>query len=69
MKKNTIFTNLIIIYFILGLLFAIVYAIYYKWPYLSFLSPGFYAVAATWPLQTLGFISDLQTYGLAGKPI
>jgi len=69
MSKEKIVTNIAIIYFILGLIFAILYAIYYHWEVLSFLSPGFYAVVLSWPFQTPGFISDLTYYGLTGKPI
>ncbi|MBI4038167.1 hypothetical protein HY387_00735 [Candidatus Daviesbacteria bacterium] len=69
MTKEKIITNLAIIYFVIGLLFAIFFAIYYKWPPLSFLSPGFYAVLISWPLQTPGFANDFLIYGLAGKPI
>lgn len=69
MKKERLITNLAIIYFLVGLIFATAFAIYYKWEILSFLSPGFYAVVLSWPLQVPGFISDLQTFGLAGKPI
>jgi len=64
MKKEKLLTNFAIVYFILGLFFATIFAIYYKWEALSFLSPGFYAVVLTWP-----FLQDFLTYGLAGKPI
>lgn len=56
-----------IIYFVTGLIFAIIYALFYHWPGLSFFSPGFYAVVLTWPIQLPGFVLDLQYYGLAGK--
>ena len=69
MSKEKIVTNLTIAYFVIGLLFATCFAIYYKWPALSFLSPGFFAVVFTWPMQAIGFMGDLLTYGLAGKPI
>lgn len=69
MKKDKLITNLAIIYFLVGLIFATGFAIYYKWGILAFLSPGFYAVVATWPFQIPGLVYDLQTYGLAGKPI
>ncbi|MDD5416029.1 MAG: hypothetical protein PHE48_03450 [Candidatus Daviesbacteria bacterium] len=52
-----------------GFVFAVAFAIYYRWPYLSFLSPGFYSVILTWPLQAIGFTKDFIMYGLAGKPI
>lgn len=69
MSKEKIVTNLAIIYFVVGLLFATGFAVYYKWPALSFLSPGFFAVVFSWPLQAIGFVGDLLNYGLAGKPI
>lgn len=69
MKKEKIVTNVAVIYFVVGVIFAIAFAIYYKWPPLSFLSPGFFAVVFTWPLQAIGFVRDLLTYGLSGKPI
>lgn len=68
MKKTKLLTNIAIVYFLIGLLFASGFALYYKWTALAFLSPGFYAVVLSWPLQIPGFIFDLQTYGLAGKP-
>lgn len=69
MKKEKLLTNLAIMYFIFGLIFAIVFALYYRWELGSFLTPGFYMVVITWPLQSVGFIQDLLTYGFAGKPI
>ncbi|MBI3109904.1 hypothetical protein HYZ06_02575 [Candidatus Daviesbacteria bacterium] len=69
MSKEKLVTNLAIVYFVIGLLFATSFAVYYKWSPLSFLSPGFFAVVFTWPLQAIGFVGDLLTYGLAGKPI
>lgn len=57
------------IYFILGLIFAFSFAIYYKWTPLSYFSPGFYAVILSWPYQAIGFVNDLTFYGFAGKPI
>ncbi len=69
MKKEKLIANIAMIYFILGLVFATLFALYYKWTIGSFLSPGFYAVVLTWPLQAIGFIGDLSYYGLAGKPI
>lgn len=64
-----ILSRITILYFILGLIFTTFYAIYYKWVALAFLSPGFYTVMISWPFQTPGFVYDLITYGLAGKPI
>ncbi len=58
-----------IVYFIIGLFFAISYALFYHWSILSFFSPGFYAVILSWPIQIPGFISDFQVYGLAGKAL
>lgn len=63
-KKISIFA---IIYFVIGFFFAIFYAVFYHWPALSFLSPGFYAVVLTWPIQIPGFVSDFSYYGFAGK--
>lgn len=65
-KKISVF---FIIYFLLGILFAISFAIYYHWEILGYFSPGFYAVVFTWPYQAIGFVKDLMYYGLAGKPI
>lgn len=56
-----------IIYFLTGLVFAVTYAWFYHWGPLSYFSPGFYFVVATWPFQIIGFITDFQTYGLTGK--
>jgi len=69
MKKDKLIANLAILYFIVGLIFATGYAAYYKWTALAFLSPGFYAVALSWPFQIPGFFHDLVNFGLAGKPI
>lgn len=69
MKKSAILSSIAIAYFMLGFIFAIAFALYYRWPFISFLSPGFYSVIITWPMQALGFINDLLVYGLAGKPI
>ena len=69
MSKEKIVTNIAIIYFMLGLIFATLFAIYYRWEVLSFLSPGFYAVVLSWPYQAIGLIRDLLYYGLTGKPI
>lgn len=69
MSKEKIIGNLAISYLLLGLVFATLFAIYYKWSGLSFLSPGFFAVVFSWPIQAPGMIRDLLYYGLAGKPI
>ncbi|MDO8498467.1 MAG: hypothetical protein Q7S44_01655 [bacterium] len=65
-KKLTTFA---IIYFIIGLVFAISFALFYHWPGRSFFSPGFYVVVLTWPIQIPGYLSDFQIYGLAGKTL
>lgn len=54
-------------YFVLGFVFALIYAYFYHWPPLSIFSPGFYAVMLTWPFQLPGLIWDFQYYGPAGK--
>lgn len=69
MSKEKIFSAIAIIYFMLGFIFTIGFAVYYRWSPLSFLSPGFYSVILTWPFQAIGFTNDLLYYGLAGKPI
>ena len=69
MDKQKLISNLSIIYFIVGLIFALSFAIYYKWQGLALLSPGFFSVVFTWPIQVPGMVSDLLYYGLAGKPI
>ncbi len=69
MNKEKILSKVAVGYFMVGFVFAIVFAIYYKWPTLSFLSPGFYSVIVTWPFQAIGFINDLLVYGLAGKAV
>lgn len=69
MAKDKLISTIAIVYFMLGFVFAIAFAIYYRWSTLSFFSPGFYSVIFTWPFQILGFISDLLSYGLPGKPI
>lgn len=69
MSKEKVLSTIAIIYFMLGFVFAVAFAIYYRWPYLSFLSPGFYSVILTWPFQAIGFAKDLMLYGLSGKPI
>lgn len=69
MKKENLISNIAIVYFIFGFIFAVCFAIYYRWPFIAFLSPGFYSVIFTWPIQAIGFFGDLLNYGLAGKPI
>jgi hypothetical protein len=69
MIKSRLFSSLAIAYFMFGFVFAIFFAVYYKWSFLSFLSPGFYSVILTWPYQAIGFVNDLLNFGLAGKPI
>ncbi len=69
MKKSSILSTIAIGYFMVGFVFAAFFALYYKWPFISFLSPGFYMVILTWPYQAIGFVNDLLIYGLAGKPI
>lgn len=69
MKKEKIVSTLAVIYFMVGFVIAILFALYYKWSYLSFLSPGFYSVILSWPYQLIGFVRDFWNYGLAGKPI
>ncbi|MDO8573841.1 MAG: hypothetical protein Q7R77_03760 [Candidatus Daviesbacteria bacterium] len=68
MSKEKLFSTIAIIYFMIGFVFTIGFAVYYRWPFLSFLSPGFYSVILTWPFQAIGFIKDLWYFGLAGKP-
>lgn len=57
------------IYIVVGLVFATYYAFYYHWtmPF-SLLSPGFFAVVLTWPIQAVGFVKDILYFGPAGKP-
>lgn len=69
MKKEKLLARLAILYFMVGFIFAICFAFYYRWDVTSFLSPGFYSVILTWPIQSIGFINDLLIYGLAGKPV
>lgn len=57
------------VYLVAGLIFAFIFALFYRWGPLSFFSPGFYAVIFTWPYQAIGFVKDFLTFGLAGKPI
>lgn len=68
-RKSPILSSIGISYVMVGFVFAIIFAIYYRWPVYSFLSPGFYAVIFTWPFQMIGFLGDFLNYGLAGKPI
>ncbi len=68
LELNKLFPTFAAIYFITGLLFALFYAYFYHWPLLGFFSPGFYVVILTWPVQTIGFIPDILTFGLSGKP-
>lgn len=69
MKKSAILSTIAIAYFMIGFIIAIAFALYYRWPFISFLSPGFYSVILTWPYQAIGFTGDLLYFGLAGKPI
>ncbi len=69
MKKSSLISNIAIGYCMIGFVVAILFALYYRWSYLSFLSPGFYSVILTWPVQLIGFLSDFLRYGLAGKPL
>ncbi|MBI2017834.1 hypothetical protein HYS92_02180 [Candidatus Daviesbacteria bacterium] len=69
MSKEKLLSTIAIGYFMIGFVFAIIFAAYYRWPVLSFLSPGFYSVIITWPFQAIGFVQDLLIYGLAGKPV
>ena len=69
MKKTSLISTIAVAYFMIGFVVALLFALYYRWSYLSFLSPGFYSVILTWPIQVIGFILDLLRYGLAGKPL
>lgn len=60
---------ILILYFLLGVVFAFAFALFYRWTPFSYFSPGFYAVILTWPLQANGLLQDFLTYGLAGKPL
>ncbi len=60
-------TTFAIIYFTIGMFFAVMFALFYHWPALSFLSPGFYIVVFTWPYQAFGLVQDFAIYGFAGK--
>ncbi len=68
-KGSKLISTIAVGYFMIGLLFAIAFALYYHWPFISFLSPGFYVVILTWPIQIGGFVLDLLRYGMAGKPL
>lgn len=57
------------LYFMFGLIFALAFAFYYRWPAVGYFSPGFYVVIFSWPYQAIGFIRDILYFGLAGKPI
>lgn len=61
------FHTIVILYFIIGLLFALFYAYFYHWGALSYFSPGFYMVLLTWPIQLPGLVGDFFQYGWAGK--
>lgn len=69
MSKEKLISTIAIIYIMVGFVIAVAFALYYHWPWLSFLSPGFYSVIFSWPFQAIGFTKDLMAYGLAGKPI
>lgn len=69
MSKERLISTIAIVYSIIGFIFAILFAFYYRWSALSFLSPNFYSVMLTWPYQAIGFVKDLLNYGLSGKPI
>jgi hypothetical protein len=60
-------STIAIIYFVIGMVFAIFYALFYHWELFAFFSPGFYMVVLSWPFQIPGFLADYQIYGLAGK--
>lgn len=68
-NRSSLISTIAVAYFTSGFIFAILFALYYRWPFLTFLSPGFYSVIITWPYQAIGFISDFLRYGLAGKPL
>lgn len=63
-----ILTKLVMIYFAVGLIFAILFALYYRWEWFGYFSPGFFTVLISWPFQAWGFGKDLIYFGLAGKP-
>jgi hypothetical protein len=58
-----------VIYFLVGVVFAICFALFYHWEWSGFFSPGFYVVIISWPYQAIGFSKDFLLYGLAGKPV
>lgn len=62
-------STIAVIYLLIGLAFAFIYAWYYHWEPFSYFSLGFYTVIFTWPIQAPGFYWDIRSYGLAGKPI
>jgi len=68
-KYQPLISKLAIAYFMIGFFFALSFALYYRWPPLSFLSPGYYMVIISWPFQAPGFVQDLFNYGLSGKPV
>lgn len=68
-RGSKLISSIAIAYFMIGLVFAIAFAAYYHWPVISFLSPAFYVVILTWPIQSGGFVLDLLRYGIAGKPL
>ncbi len=68
MKRSSLISTIATAYFMVGFVTAILFALYYRWPALSFLSPGFYSVILTWPYQVIGFSGDFWVYGFAGKP-
>ncbi len=69
MKTEKLISLIAALYFVIGLIFAVCFALFYHWPALGFLSPGFYMVILTWPIQAIGFISDFLRFGFSGKPI
>ncbi len=69
MKTEKLISLIAALYFVVGLIFAICFALFYHWEALSFLSPGFYMVILTWPIQAIGFIPDFLRFGFSGKPI
>ncbi|MBI2601152.1 hypothetical protein HYW42_04305 [Candidatus Daviesbacteria bacterium] len=68
-RFQPLISKLAIAYFMVGFFFALLFALYYRWPPLSFLSPGYYMVIISWPLQAPGFFQDFLVYGLAGKTL
>jgi hypothetical protein len=67
-NREKVVWALAISYITFGIVFAFVFALYYRWTPLSYFSPGFYNVVFTWPFQAGGLIKDLLYYGLSGKP-